>query len=259
MKQTFITATLAAFVLMSQPLHAQSQLRFKPGMSFTFPSPSGKGYAYKLTPGSQSSITLGGEYSHTLRNKKGSWHVGFTFHDGFIQPTPNEKNLIPQNLDQSSQFGFRVWAAPAKTVVYAGYEKFIGRNLAKPRKNYFSVVGGLGLAFTLNRLNWQTTIPEKYLTHNGGTIEGYTSNITKNAFPVAPCVYAGVRYNVNNKKGNTVLILELVGSYGFSSFYRETIDYTLDGAARRDVLKEKGFSVQLNVIVPLCSFGKKRK
>jgi hypothetical protein len=130
-----------------------------------------------------------------------------------------------------------------------------------PRKNYFSVTAGVGLAFTLNKFNddWSyTSMPERYQTRNGGLVEGYSSNMIKPRFPLAPSVYGGVRYNITNKKGNVVFIVELLVNYGLSPYYHQTINYTLDGVVKRDILKEKGFCTQLNLIVPLYSFRKKK-
>ncbi|HET6996641.1 MAG TPA: hypothetical protein VFI06_16715 [Chitinophagaceae bacterium] len=260
-----ITSLLFASLIF-QALQAQPyrQIRLKTGYSLLYPSPGGKGFAYKTVNGTSTSVVLGGEYSHPLKNGKGSWHVGFTFQDGYSFPTPNEKNLVPVNLaapaSQPGQISFYFFGSPAKTVVYGGFEWYLGRNHLNPRKNYFSVVAGVGLAFTLNRFeDWgYTSMPERYQTRNGGVVEGYSSNIIRPRFPLAPSVYGGIRYNVTNKKGNVVFIVELLVNYGLSSYYRQTIDYTLDGVAKRDILKEKGFCTQLNLIVPLYSFRKKK-
>ena len=244
-------------VLQAQPY---SQIRLKTGYSLLYPSPGGRGFAYKSVNGTSTSVVLGGEYSHPLKNGKGAWHVGFTFQDGYSFPSPNEKNLVPVNLAAPGQFSFYFFGSPAKTVVYGGMEWYLGRNHLNPRKNYFSVVAGVGLAFTLNRIDdWgYTTMHERYQTRNGGIVEGYSSTIIKPRFPVAPSVYAGIRYNVTNKKGNVVFIIELMVNYGLSPYYRRTIDYTLDGVAKRDILRETGFCTQLNFIVPLHSFGSKK-
>lgn len=258
-----IITSLISLVLFCQTLHAQfeSQIRLKMGASTLFPSPGGRGYAFKGVNGRSGSVVLGGEFSHPFKNKTGAWHVGFTFQDGNIQPAPNEKNLIPINIASTQPgFGFSFYGAPAKTAVYLGIEKFIKRDYTKPSKNYFSVVAGAGVAFTLNKLtDWGTmSAPEKYLTRDGGIVEGYKFDIAKPSFPVAPFVYGGLRYNITNKKGREVFIIEFLFNYGITSYYKQTIDYTLNGAPRRDVLKEKGMCFQLNLIVPLYGFRKRR-
>lgn len=254
---------LVISVLIVQNLPAQPylypQLRLKTGLGISFPSSGNGGYAYKTGPGISGSIVLGGEFSHPFKNKRSAWHVGFAFQDGNSHMAPNEKNLVPVNL-AGSPYNFQYTSVPAKTVIYAGYEKFLGRDFGKPNKNYFSIVAGLGFAFTLNKFtDWNYSASEKYQTRNGGIVEGYTSDITKPAFPVSPSLYAGIRYTVTNKKGIPVLLIELLGSYGLTSYYRQTVNYTLDGMPRQDVLRDKGFCVQLNIIVPLYSFGKKAR
>ncbi|MEO5563719.1 MAG: hypothetical protein ABIR18_09800 [Chitinophagaceae bacterium] len=256
----FLTLLVLSFIFQAMYAQPFSQIRLKTGASLLIP-PTGRGYAYRPAPNYGGSVLIGGEFSHPLKNKKGAWQVGFTFQDGQMGPSPNFKNIVPRNLlAQPGDFNFIFSVAPAKTVIYGGFERYIKRDYLRPSKNYFSVVGGAGLAFTLNKLNdWKYSKTEKYATRDGGVVEGYTSNLVRPKFPIAPSLYGGLRYNINNKKGREVVIIELLFNYGLSSYYRQTIDYTLDGVQKRDVLKEKGMNIQLNVIVPLYSFHKKRK
>lgn len=87
-------------------------------------------------------------------------------------------------------------------------------------------------------------------------MEGFTHDFQKPSFPVSPSVYAGLRYNITNRKGREVFIIELKGSCGLTPFYKQTVDYTLDGVMKRDVLKQYGPNLQLNIIVPLHTFRK---
>lgn len=256
MLRNIVTLLVSVLLFKTQQAQSYPQLRFKIGPSLLFPSSSARGYAFKSMPGTGSALLLGGEYGHPFKNRKGAWHVGFTIQDYGIDPAPNEKNLVPGNLTSK---GFFFLSAPTKTTVYAGIEKYINRDYSKPSKNYFSVIGGAGFSFTLNKVSdWELTVPERYVTRNGGIVEEYTSSYQRARFPFAPSLYGGLRYNITNRKGNEVLIIELLASYTFTPFYRQTIDYTLDGVARQDRLRERGFCGQLNLIVPLHSFYKKR-
>jgi hypothetical protein len=254
-------AFLVVFVLIFTTLQAQPypQLRFKTGLNITYPSSRGSGYAYKNNFGADGSIVLGGEFSHPFKSKKGAWHVGFVFHDNDCTPMPNSKNLYPTSLAAPSMgIGLRFMSAPAKTIIYGGIEKYINRNTEKLSKNYFSVFAGVGVSFTLNKIrDWKDVGNEKYATRDGGTVDGYISDLYPPKFPIAPTAYAGVRYNITNKKGIEVFIIELVANYGFTPFYRQTVDYYHNGVPRQDKLKDNAFSVQLNLIVPLFSFKKK--
>lgn len=256
-----VFSSLMFYSLQAQPY---SQIRLKTGFGLLYPSPGGKGYAYKSVNGTSYSVLLGGEYSQPLKNGKGAWHVGFTFQDSYSFPSPNEKNLVPTDLavpaGQPGQTSFYFFGSPAKTVVYAGFEWYLNRDALRPNKNFFSVVAGVGVAFTLNKLDgWGYTSPlQRFQTRNGGIVEGYASEMMRPRFPLAPCVYAGLRYNITNRKGNVAFIIELLVNYGLAPYYREAIDYTLDGVPKRDMLRETGPNIQLNLIVPLHSFGKKK-
>lgn len=186
--------------------------------------------------------------------------MGFTFQDGHTDFSPNPKNIVLSSGTVSDpSFGFSFVGSPAKTVVYVGIEKYLNRDTRKPSKNYFSVEAGLGFAFTLNRLDdWTYSVSKTYQTKSGGQLEGYISNFERPKFPIAPSIYGGVRYNITNKTGNEVLIFELMVNYGLTSFYNARLDYKIDGKPRQDLLKEKGFNTQLNVIVPLLSLKKGR-
>jgi hypothetical protein len=250
---------LAVAIIIYQTIQAQTpypQIRFKAGFSFLYPSPSTKGYAFKAPAGTRGSILLGGEFNHPFKSQKGAWHVGFTFEDADNTPSANTKNLFYRDI---SGVDFTFAEGPPKTTIYGGFEKYLNRDISRPSKNYFSVFGGAGIAFTLNSLkaDWSITTNQKFYTREGGIAEGYTSNFSRSRIPIAPFVYGGIRYNITNAKGNDVVIIELRGSYDLAPYYRQTIDYTLNGVAMQDRLKPKGFSLQLNLIVPLYSFRKK--
>lgn len=252
-------------ILLSLPGFSQwqpkPQLRLKTGFSILFPSPGGTGYAFKTAEGAAGSIVLGGEFSHPFKNNKGAWHAGFTFQDSYNMPAPNFKNIDPSStINNGGGYYFEISGAPAKTTLYGGMEKYLQKNTAAPSKNYFSIIGGAGFSFTLNKFSdWQATWNRQYTTYDGITINGYTSDYIKPAFTPALSLYGGIRYNITNRKGNEVLVAELLFNYGLTPFYKQTIDYNLNGLPKQDILKEKGVCLQLNLIVPLYSFNKQKK
>jgi hypothetical protein len=261
MKRKFIFFLIVS-ILLFEAMQAQPlpQIRFKTGISYTIPSRSSTGYAFKAPGGGWGSVMIGGEFSKPLKSKKGAWHVGFLFEDSDNGPVPNRKNLIPLNLNSTNSWGFGFIDGPAKTTVYAGVEKYLNRDPLRPSKNYFSVFGGVGVAFTLNSLKgWGVTTDQKYETRDGRMVEGYTTEYSRPKFPVAPLLYAGIRYNITNAKGREVLIIELRGGYELTPYYRQIISYTLDGVSQQDRLRQKGWGVQLGIVVPLHSFGKRKR
>lgn len=255
MQKALLPGLLLLVGFASQAQVPAPQLRLKTGLSALFPSSGGRGYAFRTAEKISGSVVLGGEYSQPFRNGKRAWHAGFTFQDSYLNISPNTKNLLPYNQNASTTNSFYFSGSPAKTVVYGGLETYLNRNPSKPAKNYFSVVAGAGLAFTLNKFtNDSWSVPVAYKTHTGGTVEGYRARVIAPKFFLAPVAYAGLRYNVCNRKGREVLIAELLFNYGFSPYYKVAVDYKLDGSAKTDILKEKGACLQLNLMVPLYSF-----
>lgn len=252
---------VTSFVSLTSIAQYKPQIRLKTGISQLYPSPGGTGYAYKMASETSGSVVIGGEFSYPMKNRKAALHFGFTFQDGYTNFSPNPKNIVLSSASATApSFGFSFVGSPAKTVVYAGFEKYLNRDIKKPSKNYFSVEAGLGFAFTLNKLDgWTYSRSQTYQTKTGEQLEGYISNFEKPKFPLAPSIYGGVRYNITNKIGNEVLIFELMVNYGLTSFYNARLDYKVNGELRHDLLKEKGFNTQLNIIVPLVSFNKNRK
>lgn len=247
----FITSLLFA-VLSCVQLHAQPgiQVRLKTGFTSMYHSGVNSGYAYQKLSGGVGSVVIGAELSRDLRNNKGAFLLGFTFTDEDADIRPNLRNLYPENLAAGNNFGFVFSGGPARTFVYAGFEKYIHKDEVKTSRNFFSAAGGLGLMFTMNKLKgWATSYPSTYLTKNGGTVQGM--NIEYDRAKVAPAVFGSLRYHVRNEKGREVLILELAAHAVLSTFYQQHISYTLNGQPQADLLKEKGNAVELNVIIPL--------
>lgn len=249
---------LAVAILIIATGHAQAplpQIRFKTGISFQRPLPSSRGYAFTAPDYRTQSLMLGGEFTHPFKSKKAAWHVGFHFEDTDNTPAPNSKNLFPSNHNPVT---FLFLDGPAKTTIYAGIEKYLNRDYSNPSKNYFSIFAGAGVTFTMNKLkDWQVTTDQKFYARDGSVIEGYTSNYYRAKFPVAPMLYGGIRYNITNRKGNEVFIIELRTNWELAPYYRQTLDYTRDGVAMQDKPSHKAFSFQLNLIVPLFTFHKK--
>ncbi len=233
-------------------LHAQSgiQVRLRTGFTSMYHSGVNAGYAYQKISGGIGSVVIGAELSRDLRHNKGSLIAGITFTDEDAGIRPNTRNLYPENLAAGNNFGFVFSGGPARTFVYAGFEKYIHKDEVKTSRNYFSAAGGLGLMFTMNKLKgWTTSYPATYLTKNGGTVQGM--NMAYDRAKMAPAVFGAIRYHIRNAKGREVLIMELAAHAVLSTFYQQHIIYTLNGLPKEDQLKEKGNAVELNLIVPL--------
>lgn len=180
------------------------QIRLKTGGSILFPSPNRNNYGYNYN-GAGGSVVIGGEFSKPLKNKSGAWQVGFTFQDGQSNLAPNIKNVIPINTAPSGP-GFGIFNnAPAKTTIYGGVEKYLNRSATRLSKNYFSVVGGAGVSFTMNKLNgWEYSFNQQFTTRDGRTINGFSSNYERPRFPVGLSLYSGLRYNITNKNASPI-------------------------------------------------------
>lgn len=256
---------LSAIILMAAatPVFSQDkpypQLRLKTGLSRLFISPAGKGYAYQTADAIAHSVVLGGEVSLPMRSGKGALNFGFTFQDSYLQPSPNARNLDPRNLLTTGSNQFFFSGAPAKTVVYGGAEFYLNRNKNRVNQNYFSVVAGGGLAFTLNSMKSSPfTIPGRYNTWSGDLVEGVLVDVKQPPLKGGALLYTGIRYNIRNRKGREIFIAELIYSHGISNWYHVPVEYTVNGQLRKETLREKGINVQLNLIIPLYSFKKKK-
>lgn len=156
---------------------------------------------------------------------------------------------------------------------YAGLEKRIGTKNITPSKNYFSVFGGLGISYNFPGADpdqWTGGEMSDGLTSAGKYFQGiYEQDLvyvpgyklkirSHSAHTFTPDIFGGIRWNIRNKKGNTALAVELVCNYGLMTKFYNDIPFTLDGQPAGERLKDKGVNMQINVLIPLKNFGKKK-
>lgn len=203
------------------------------------------------------------EYLKPLKKKNTSFFAGLTG----LEISGRNIFLNPKNIQSSisreGSLGF------TSLKIYAGFEKQFRYKKFEPFKNYFSWFVGTGVVMNFfppadsresrdkyYSDDWGTTNDGKLL-HSTGLYMGRPSNSFFSQF--SPFVFGGFRYHVTNKKGKTVLVMELMGSFGLTRYYNYEIDYTLDGQPHTDKIGEMGFNIQFNILIPLATFGKKKK
>jgi hypothetical protein len=213
---------------------------------------------------------IGLEFSKPLKKPNTSFIAG-----AFLDVQPYSLGINPNSFITPP--GGAVYSSGNGSIrFYAGLEKRIGRREIPAHKNYFSIFGGLGISYNFPGYRpgdaWGGSIG-KGVTNDGKSFQGiylqnpayptfdgfYTQIRSHRAHFFTPDIFGGFRWNIRNKKGNTVLAVELVCNYGLMTKFYHDVSYTLDGQPYTDRLKDKGVNVQINVLVPLKNFGKKRK
>jgi hypothetical protein len=181
--------------------------------------------------------------------------------------SPNLKNF--ESFFGGATIGLRSFVLR----LYAGIEQRIGKKEIPPYKNYFSVFAGLGL--TINSFGGPGdgtygTSPDYGTTKDGRQFQSpYTGSslggpysklvYAESKFISTPTIFGGLRWHIRNKKGNDAMVVELLGNYGLGRYYNYYMPYTLDGVEYTDALGEKGVCVQLNILIPLHNYRKKKR
>lgn len=251
----YIVFLLSCRMTSAQPY---SQFRMKVGTIYSIPTPGlSKGYAYVSAEYPFAYMLYAFEFNKPLKNGKGAWFIGFSFEPTWFKPAANKKNVtVTPGNHFSAMFGGDVVMGN----LYFGFEYNLNKRSNDLKKNYFSFFSGTGIAFSTNIIDgFEYTIPGPFTTKKGETVEPMKSYTKRNSFPLSPIVIGGLRYNITNKKGNIVLILELLGHYGLTRYYNDYYNYKLDGIPKTDIMGEKGLNVQFNAIIPIRSFNKKKK
>lgn len=234
------------------------QLRVKLGIIESIPTPGlSKGYAYVSAEYAFASELIAFEFNKPLKSGKGAWFAGFSFEPTWSKPAANKENIVvTPGSNFSSGFGGDVVMGN----INLGMERNLGKKRNNPTQNYFSVFGGTGIAFPLNRISdYDYTIPGPFMTKKGETVEPMPSYTEHVNFPFSPIVFGGLRYNITNRKGNVILVLELLVHYGLTRYYNDHYNYKLNGVPTTDIVGEKGLNIQFNAILPIVSFKKARK
>lgn len=210
---------------------------------------------------------IGLEFSKQMKKHNDNWFAGV-----FFEFQPFQSGVNPEKF-QSLQGGYSSLSNYGCIRFYTGIEKRIGKKEIPASKNYFSVFGGIGISYNGGKQGSASGgASGQGLTNDGRTFTGIyvdrpdpsfsgimTWETHSRAHVFTPDVFAGFRWNIRNKKGNTVLAVELVANYGLTPKYYHYYNYSLDNIAQRDRLKDKGVNVQVNVLIPLKNFGRKKK
>lgn len=259
-----LLVTSLPFLLLAQTI---PQLRLKLGVTKTFASPFvSDGYAYKAGAVASPYPVLGVEFSHPIKHAYRYWFAGVSLDIQGFSSVPNLKNF------QSFQAQGSLQVVSGTFRFYAGIEQRIARKQIPANRNYISIFGGLGL--TLNSFGGAgegpiSTTGSEGITKDGRQfkspyITGYyfadyqTAVYIRRSSLFSPTLFTGFRWHVRNKKGNEVIISELLANYGLTRYYNYYMPYTLNNEPHTDKLGEKGVCIQLNTMIPLLHFGKKK-
>jgi hypothetical protein len=215
------------------------------------PSPSTKGFAYKLfapvSPYPAWQIEL--KKNNAFGNRK-SFIGGVSLIPTFAELTLNGEN-IRSGYDRSLRVTYYSFQ------IYAGIDICLRPKAAPTYKNYFSITSGVSFNIRSNMKD-PNILNDGGITTNGEIFEGGEYTL-ENSKLFSPGFFTGLRYHITNSKGIEVLSIELQSSYGIGKYFSHTLRYKVDGNDRVDHLAEKGFQIQLNVIIPLFKFKNKKK
>ncbi|HEY6506044.1 MAG TPA: hypothetical protein VIZ28_18845 [Chitinophagaceae bacterium] len=262
-----VLAATLLFNLLAISSFAQDrpQLRLKLGATKNFMPPPNMsvGYAYKTDISNSPYPVIGLEYSKPLKNGRSFFFAGVSLDIQNFSAITNEKNVTLTMQGGSPGVVTGVWKA------YIGFESRFSKKILPPHKNYFTWFVGMGLSinpFTgsgvLGVANYDYRDPNGFgtmgTTHDGRILKG-TEIYLHNQTRVSPTVMAGIRWHIRNKRGNDVMLVELLVNYGLTRYYNYEIHYRLNDQPAIDKLGQKGICVQLNILIPLANFGKRKK
>jgi hypothetical protein len=211
---------------------------------------------------------IGLEYSKPLKKPYTRFVAGAFLNLNFfaLDINPEKFSQVPAAGTLRSSFG--------NINLYAGFEKRIGKRQLTPNRDYVSFFAGVGLSYNPPGDKpgyWFGGGISDGVTKDGKYFQGiYKDNINPvfsgyftavhvtRAHILSPDFFAGFRWPIHNKKGDVAAEIELIVKYGLSSKYYIDVSYTLDGQYQMDRLKDRGVNVQLNVLIPLRNFGKRK-
>lgn len=234
------------------------QLSLKLGAAKTFAAPFGisQGYAYKNYSEIYPYPTIAIEYSKYDRKNSDIIFCGISLQPVIYSGGFNYRNIKPGSVSRQLGIG------NLSLQLYSGVEKKFHRASVAGYKNFFTWVGGLGLningPFDHNGY-YDVTTDDMGSTYDGKQITGSDLYFKNAQFFIAPSIFTGFRYHIRNKKGKDILTIELIANYGITRYFDYAIQYKIDGQTAEDKLGEKGLNIQINVKIPLKTFGKKRK
>jgi hypothetical protein len=203
------------------------------------------------------------------------WKNTNLFMGAFLEIHPFMIGINPDKFSQPPGGGL-LGSGSGSIKFYAGVEKRIGNKEIAVHRNFFTFFGGVSIYY-----NGKTGGPDggfsgsvgDGITKDGKAFRGiyydgrgnpifadYVSQITpRSAHMFSPDIFGGFRWHIRTIKGKTALTVELSTNIGLTAKHSIDVSYTLDGQYQSDRLKERGASVQLNILIPLKNFGIKRK
>lgn len=272
MKQYFIFGLTLVFhcTLVAQS-HPQLRLRFGAAKSIVSAGKSQENTFFRMyDKRSPLPSGIGLEFAKPIKKQNNSLLLG-----AFLDVQPYSISINPKKF--AIPPGGGVGSSGNGSIrFYAGLEKRIGKKQMLPSKSIISFFGGLGISYNFPGAgpgSWWgggisdglTTSGKVFQGYYGGQIgfpafDAYYAKVRSHkAHTFTPDIFGGFRWNIRNKKGNTTMIVELVANYGLMTKFYHDVSYTLDGQPQMDRLKDKGVNVQINVLIPLKNFGKKKK
>jgi hypothetical protein len=261
----FNSFPLIIFLALAFNVNSQSrpQVRFKVGASKSIRLPGDNdGYAYQVNSRNRTSADLALEYSQAIKNRSLSWFAGISLDPQNVSISLNRSNFQTYDNDPEINVGETTFR------FYTGLGKRIGE---KDSRDHFYFFGGFGFAvnFGSHLTGWGSPLGSEGTTKAGEFFKSpYNSFFVhpgfqtwvyvEREFRITPTVFTGMRWQRVNRKGNDGLGLELSGTYGLGKYFKYKVPYTLNGIDHEDNFVERGFAAQMNLIIPVWNF-KKRK
>ena len=249
------------------------RLDLKLGISQSFVSPRiSEGDFFKISYPRVSPLPVFGlEYSKPVWKSKAIFFAGVS-----LDFQKFGSGMTFKNLSQFSGPNGQLQSGTGSIKFYAGIEKRFTQRQLRLNKNYFTWYAGLGFTYNLQKYSYPlgSTISGYGITYSGKQFIGgvyrefpynsgqfeYISQIDfGRVHKFSPTLLSGGRWHIRNKKGINMLTLELQATYGITRYHNVSMAYTLDGLEKNDYLGEKGISIQLNFLIPLKNFGKRKK
>lgn len=242
----------------------QDQLRLRGGYAKSFASGKNVGLHSVTSRGAHMASGIGLEYFKPTKERDGYLFGAFMDIQAYMGTTNYRKFPV-------SPRSFSTKISKGDIKLYGGYERSLSNN-PRLNANYFSLHGGVGLG--LNGLGGSGGMKVHATEEMGRTLDGdiyggvyidegwwtpgyYISVDVRPANWITPEIFAGLRWNIRNRKTVPVLALEGVVNYSLLTKTYVEFSYTLNGEPKTDRIKDYGLNAQFNLVIPLKTFRKK--
>lgn len=260
--KSLLLLSLSIFIFLQS--NAQSQLRVRLGVSKSFNS--GRNVGLHRTGGRKSPLPsgIGLEYYRPLPKKELGIITGV-----FVEQQGFSGGLNPHKFSQGSMPMYGSTFGSVK--LYGGIEKTLIKQ-KRPNANTLSVMAGVAIginvlgvndevnAFSLNK-PMETLNGNKYewIKSQSSNQDLYTVMDTRTTNTLTPELFAGFRWNIKNRQAKTIFVAEGVVNYSLLPKTSIEFPYKLNGKPMIDKIKNHGFNVQLNALIPVKTFFRKNK